>query len=181
MKFRYLPKHWQQQAPGRVFDKSNQHWFWVWDHRLRVFGKTRIKELPPVPVTSKPSKSCQVSRKNRRVFGWLFDLFKTLGTAVIYRNWVFVFWGSENRGCEHLEPPWYPAGCFGAVSSVRPTLGTTIVSTTSKGGAQQVRGRQDGEMEFFLVDNGCMRCMWVQEIQDATRVERRIQRSWRRP
>ncbi len=54
------------------------------------------------------------------------------------------------------------------------------MSTTSKQGAQ-VKGRQDGEMDFFLVDDGCMRCMWVQEIQDATRVERRIQRSWRRP
>jgi hypothetical protein len=91
-----------------------------------------------------------------------------------------VFWGSENRGCEQLEPQWYPAGCLGAVSCVRPTLGTTIVSGTSKQGAQ-VRGRQGGEMEFSLVDYGCMRSMWVQEIQDATRVERRIQRSWRRP
>ncbi len=46
-------QHWQQQALGRVFEKSNEHWFWgffsetsEWDHRLRVFGKTGIKQLP---------------------------------------------------------------------------------------------------------------------------------------
>jgi hypothetical protein len=53
MKFRYLPSTGNKQAPGRVFEKSNKHWFWGFfletsecDHRLRVFGKTRTQELP---------------------------------------------------------------------------------------------------------------------------------------
>lgn len=187
-------QYWQQQAPARVFDKSNQHWFWVWDHRLRVFGKTRIKELPIPGIWKNQNQRATTSS----------GYFKTLKELPGFKKepegfwvviWPFQDFGNRGyiseRGICFLGvwEPWLrtsraaliPGGCFGAVSSVRPTLGTTIVSTTSKGGAQQVRGRQDGEMEFFLVDDGCMRCMWVQEIQNATRVERRIQRSWRRP
>ncbi len=184
-------QHWQQTKrwAGYLINQINTG-FGFFLLKLRnettAFGyleKPESKSYHKFRLLQNPQRTARFHERTGGVLGWLFDLFETLGTAVIHRNRVFVFWGLRTGVANTQNRPDTRRGALGAVSCVRPTLGTTIVYTTSKQGAQ-VRGRlgrQGGEMEFFLVDDGCMRCMWVQEIQDATRVERRIQRSWRRP
>lgn len=118
-------QYWQQQAPARVFDKSNQHWFWVWDHRLRVFGKTRIKELPIPGIWKHQNQRATTSsgyfktlkelpgfKKEPEGFWVVIWPFQDFGNRGYISERGICFLGSENRGCEHLEPPWYPAGAL---------------------------------------------------------------------
>jgi hypothetical protein len=81
MKFRYLPSTGNNKRWAGYLKNQMNTGFGVFSLKLRnettafgylekpesnsshfrVFGKTGIKELPPVPVTSKPSTKCQVS------------------------------------------------------------------------------------------------------------------------
>jgi hypothetical protein len=87
MKFRYLPSTGNKQALGRVFDKSNKPPSGIW--------KNQNQRSPASSGHFKTLKELPGFMKEPEGF-WEPRLY--IGTGYL------VFWGSENRGCEQLEP-----------------------------------------------------------------------------
>jgi len=76
-------QHWQQQALGRVFDKSNQHWLWVFLLKLgnetTAFGyleKSESKSSHQFRLLQNPQRTARFHERTGGFLGWLFDLFK---------------------------------------------------------------------------------------------------------